>query len=202
MPARGKFVPPGCLGAVKPAARGEFPFGLAREVLASPAGIGERIAIGDVHHRMVVVPIDIALWAIGVTPVGTLQKGPPLAPIAQIDRVRRRCEHQRAGINHVRQCARIILGVGWDLGKGDMAGRPDEFLELTVGDWMPVDPERLDADLVGRRFFRVMLCPTPYGTCRLALRIMSSASIAIVSASLAEPSWRAKQGAASRPKQS
>ena len=67
-----------------------------------------------------------------------------------------RREHQRAGLEHVRQRARIVLRVRRDLGEGDVAGRVDEFAELPVGDRRAVDPEAVDRDPVDRRFFGVV----------------------------------------------
>ena len=84
-------------------------------------------------------------------------KRPPLAEVAQIDRMLRRREHQRAGIEHVRQRAGIVLRIGCDLGEGDVAGRVDEFLELPVGHRRAVDPEAVDRDAMNRRFLRIVL---------------------------------------------
>ena len=100
-----ELVAPGKLGAVEPAARGELPFGLGRNVFAGPLGVGQRVGERHVHDRMIVEIIDVALRAVGMAPVGTLEKSPPLTPIAQIDRARRRREHQRAGIEQVRKRA-------------------------------------------------------------------------------------------------
>ena len=69
----------------------------------------------------------------------------------------RRREHQRAGIEHVRQRAGIILRVGRDLGEGHVAGRLDELLELPVGHRRAVDPEAVDRHAMDRRFFRIVL---------------------------------------------
>ena len=69
----------------------------------------------------------------------------------------RRREHQRAGIEHVRQRAGIVLRIGRNFGEGDVAGRLDEFLELPVGHRRAVDPEVVHRDAMDRRFFRIML---------------------------------------------
>ena len=45
--ARRELIAPGELGAVEAAARGEFPFGFRRQVLAGPFGVGQRIRISD-----------------------------------------------------------------------------------------------------------------------------------------------------------
>jgi hypothetical protein len=53
---------------------------------------------------------------------------------------------------------RVLVGVregagGGLLGHGDVAGLAHEAGELVVGDGVPVDPEPVDGDLVGRRQF-------------------------------------------------
>ena len=53
--------PQAIFGAVEPAARGEFPFGFGRQFLAGPSRVGLRVAIGDVHDRMIVEAVDVAL---------------------------------------------------------------------------------------------------------------------------------------------
>ena len=83
--ARRELVAPGELGAVQPAARGELPFGLGRQLLAGPCGVGLGIAVGDLHHRMIVEPADVAALAVGPPPVGAEGEAPPLAPVAQVD---------------------------------------------------------------------------------------------------------------------
>jgi hypothetical protein len=42
-------------------------------------------------------------------------------------------------------------------GAGDAAGYPHKLPKLPVGDRMPVDPEPVDGNVIGRRFFRVAL---------------------------------------------
>ena len=45
----------------------------------------------------------------------------------------------------------------WNFGERLVPGGADEFFELSIGYRGAVDPETVDADLVGRRFFRIML---------------------------------------------
>jgi hypothetical protein len=47
--------------------------------------------------------------------------------------------------------------VEWSLGNGDIAGRVDEFLELSDGDLVSFDPEPVDADPMGRRILGIVL---------------------------------------------
>ena len=89
-------------------------------------------------------------------PVGSLHEPPPLAPIAQAPHRRRRHEHERARIDHVRQRAGIILRIGHDLGQGRVTGRLDEGLELPVRHRRAVDPEAVDRHAMDRRFLRIV----------------------------------------------
>ena len=56
-----KLIAPGKFRAVKPAARGEFPFGLGRQVFAGPFGVGQRVHECHMHDRMIVEPVDVAV---------------------------------------------------------------------------------------------------------------------------------------------
>src|SRR5262245_34419002 len=56
--AGGQLVAPGEFGAVEAAARGEFPFGFGRQVLAGPGRISLGVPIGDVNDRVIVEPTD------------------------------------------------------------------------------------------------------------------------------------------------
>ena len=152
-----ELVAPGEFGAVEAAARGELPLRFGRQVLARPFGVGERVRISDVHDRMIVQAVDVALRPVRMPPIRALQEPPPFAPIFQIDRMIRRREHQRAGIEHVRQRAGIAFWIGRNFGKGDVPGGADELLELPVGHRRAVDPEAVDGDAMDRRFFGIML---------------------------------------------
>ena len=155
--ARHELIAPGKLGTVEPAARGEFPFGLGRQVLAGPFGVSQRVGERHMHDRMMVEPVDVALRAVGVAPVRALEEGPPFTPVAQIDRARRRREDERARIEHVRQRARVVLRVGRNFRERNVAGCLDEFLELPVRDWRAVHPELVDGYAMDRCFFRIVL---------------------------------------------
>src|SRR6516162_2747157 len=153
-----EFIAPGELLTVEPAARGKFPFRLGRQVLARPFGVCHGVAIRDVNHGMVIEPAERAARTVGPPPVGAKLECPPLAPVAQIiDRMLWRAEHQRAGPEHVRQSAWIVLRIRRDFGEGDMAGRPDELAELPVCHRSAIDPEGIDRHVMNRRLFRIML---------------------------------------------
>src|SRR6516165_9109374 len=70
---------PSELGAVEPAACGEFPLGLGWQVLARPFGVGQRIRVSDMDNGMIVERVYIALRPIGMTPICVFQISPPLA---------------------------------------------------------------------------------------------------------------------------
>jgi hypothetical protein len=80
-----ELVAPGIIGAIEPAARGEFPFSLRRQFLSRPTGIGFGVTISDVDDGMIVKPADRAGWPIRMSPAGPEAKGPPLTPIPQVD---------------------------------------------------------------------------------------------------------------------
>ena len=56
----------------------------------------------------------------------------------------------------MRQRARIIVRVRRNLGKGDVVGCLDEFLELPVCHRRSVHPERVNRDAVDRRLLRIV----------------------------------------------
>jgi len=60
----------------------------------------------------------------------------------------------------MRQRARVVLRVRGNLGKGDVAGCLDEFLELPVRNRRTVDPERVHGDAMDRCLFRIVLVRT------------------------------------------
>ena len=151
-----ELIAPGKLGAVEPAARDEFPFGLGRQLLADPRGVSQRVRKCHMHDRMIVEPVDVALRTVGVAPVRAFQERPPLAPVAEIDLARRRREYERARTDHVRQRAGIIFRVRGNLGKGDVAVCLDEFLELPIRHRRRVHQERVDGHAVDRRFLGIV----------------------------------------------
>ena len=161
---RREFIAPGKFGAVEPAARCKFPFRFGRQILASPFRVGERIAEGHMHDGMIVQPTDVASGSVGMPPLRALGERPPLAEVAEVDRMVGRQEHQRARIDHVREHSRIILRIGHDLGDGDVPGSPYEFPELPVRHGMAVHPEAVHRDAVRRGFFRIMLV-RPHAKC-------------------------------------
>ena len=89
-------------------------------------------------------------------PIRALQKSPPGAPVFQIDRPIGRPKNQRAGIEHVRQRAGIVLRVGRNFRERLMSGGPDEFLELPIGYRRAVDKKAIHGDAVDRRFLGIM----------------------------------------------
>jgi hypothetical protein len=154
---RREFIAPRKFGVREPAARREFPFRFGWQILASPFGVGERIAEGHMHDRMIVQPADVASGSVRMPPLRALGEGPPLAEVSKTDRMRGGREHQRARIDHVREHSRIILGIGYDLRDGDVLGGPYELPELPVRHRIAVHPKTVHRDTVRRRFFGIML---------------------------------------------
>ena len=66
-------------------------------------------------------------------------------------------KHQRAGIDHVRERARVIHRVGRNLRRGDVTGGLYERLELPVRHRRAVDPKSVDGYAMGWRFFRIVI---------------------------------------------
>jgi hypothetical protein len=50
----------------------------------------------------------------------------------------------------------MILRVGRNLREGDVAGRVDEFSEVTIGDGRAVERESVDRHAMNRRFFGIV----------------------------------------------
>ena len=157
---RRELVAPDIFCAVEAAARREFPFGLGRQFLASPLGIGRRILIGHMHDRMVGQLLDRARRTARMAPVGAANIDPPIVVVAEIDRASRLLEHRRGWGKLIGQCAGIIGRIDRLLGQRDVAGRRNKTLEVAVGDGECFHPEAVDRDAVRRRFFRIVTVRT------------------------------------------
>ncbi len=120
---------------------GEFPLLLARQCLARPARIGERVLIGDLHHRLAAPPVDIGVGPGGMAPLGSHDPAPPVG-IA----VGRRGEHSAAGHQHVRRRAGQLRRVA--LGERLVAGGLHEGGEFGVGHLVRRHPEAGDGGLL------------------------------------------------------
>jgi hypothetical protein len=66
-------------------------------------------------------------------------------------------ENQRAGLEHMRQCAGIILRIRQRLRERHMACCIDELAEIVIGDRPALDPEAPHGDTMGRRLFGIVL---------------------------------------------
>ena len=93
---RREFVAPAIGRAVQPAARGEFPFRLGRQILAGPGGVGRGVLECDMHDRLALPPHDSAGGAFGMPPVRLRYVFPPVAQIARPHWVGRHAEHGTA----------------------------------------------------------------------------------------------------------
>ena len=74
----------------------------------------------------------------------------------EVDGLAGRREHQPARLQHLRQGAGIVLGIGRDLRPGHVVGRRHEGAELRVGDGRGIDPEPVDRDGVARRLVGIV----------------------------------------------
>src|SRR5262249_30712753 len=55
----------------------KFPLGLSRQALAGPIAVGFGVVPGDVYRRMVFAPLEVAVGAIGMSPVRAGHVPPP-----------------------------------------------------------------------------------------------------------------------------
>src|SRR5258708_40031046 len=107
--ARRQLNAPRVLGLNKTAACRILPLCFGRQYLAGPSGVRFGVAVRNVHNGVVVETADRTALAAGATPVRTELKTPPVRKIAKVDGMIGRAEDQRTCLQHVRQCARIIL---------------------------------------------------------------------------------------------
>src|SRR5262249_29318698 len=123
---------------------------------SGPRRVSQGIRIGDVDDRVIVKPFDVTLGSIGTAPTRAFHEGPPLTPVAQIDRTLWWSENQGTRKQRVRECARIVIRIGWNFHKRDVTSCVYEFLELSIRYWLSVDPEITDRDAMNRRLFGIM----------------------------------------------
>ena len=153
---RRQLVAPGEFRAFPAPPRRELPFRLGRQLLPRPMRVGLCVTIGDMHYRVVVEAPYRRSGAIRLPPVCAELEFPPLRPVAKVDRAGGRAEHQRAGAEHVREGAGIVLRIRGNLRERHVSGRADEFAELPVRNRRLVNPECLDFHPMRRRLLRVM----------------------------------------------
>src|SRR6516164_3529439 len=82
---RREFIAPGEFRTIEPAARSKLPLRLGRQLLAGPVGVGLGVAIGDVHHRVLLETGKGAAWPVGTPPERAESELPPLTPVVEID---------------------------------------------------------------------------------------------------------------------
>ena len=147
---------PGEGGAVEPAARGQFPLGFGRQRLAGPGSVGLGVCIRDVDDRMTVATVDGAPGTVRLAPVGVGRPVPPVGDVAPVDRARGFHEDEGTREQLVRQRARIVRGVGRNLGERAMRRGLHELTEACIGHRFAIDPEPVDRDTVHRTLFGVV----------------------------------------------
>ncbi len=86
LPFRIEIITPGEFAVVIATLGGELPFGLGRQDLPGPPGVGLGIGVSDMDHRMIVQAGQVAAGTIGMTPVGAENIMPPVVDITHIHR--------------------------------------------------------------------------------------------------------------------
>src|SRR5690554_612068 len=140
-PLGGKFLPPCIPRSLQPAARRVLPLRLARQRLAGPPGIGARIRIRHMNHRMRRTPLHTALRPLRAPPTRPRHIGPPRAPVPQAHRALRRTEYQRPWDQLLRVDPRIVPPIRPALRHRYVAGRLDEARKISISHRAFVDPE-------------------------------------------------------------
>ena len=110
----------------------------------------------DVDDRVLREAVDGRGLTIRVSPVRCAQKGPPVLEIPQIHRTSGPHEDERARIEHLRQRAWILRGIGHLFRDGDVSGHLNEPREPRIRDRIAVDPESVDRHEMGRALLRIM----------------------------------------------
>ena len=155
LPLRARVVAPGVDRAVQPAAGGELPLGLGRQLLARPRGVRVGVLRGHVGDRVPVQAARRAARPARMPPVGARGVPPPLGHVPQVHRPAGREEHQRARVQQVRVRPGILRRVERPLGDGHVPGRGHEPAELRDRDRVVIHPEAIDLDAARRAFLRV-----------------------------------------------
>ena len=102
-------------------------------------------------------PAERALRPTWMAPARAGHPVPPVVVVPQVHALRGLLEHDGAGHQHLRLCARVVLRARRLLGEGDVASRLDEAPELPVRHRVAVHPEPVHRDLVGGRLLRVVM---------------------------------------------
>src|SRR5678816_3037495 len=95
-------------------------------------------------------------WATRVSPLRPADVRPPLVGVPEVNPYRGLREHERAGVQHLGQGARIVCRVRLELGEGDVPRRVHEPAKLVVRDREPVDPESTHRHAMRGRFLHVL----------------------------------------------
>lgn len=155
LPLGARVVAPGVDRAVQPAAGGELPLGLGRQLLARPRGVRVGVLRGHVGDRVPVQAARRAARPARMPPVGARGVPPPLGHVPQVHWPAGREEHQRARVQQVRVRPGILRRVERPLGDGHVPGRGHEPAELRDRDRVVIHPEAIDLDAARRAFLRV-----------------------------------------------
>src|SRR5262249_45012287 len=140
--------------AVATAARGEFPLRLGRELTPAPARVGQRILVGDMHGRMIVLACNRRAGPGGRAQMRARHVLPPLRDPAAAADIGGRDEHHGAGSEQLPGHAGMRCGVEPALGQRHVSRRRHELPELRVGHLVAIDPKAVDTHHVGEALLR------------------------------------------------
>ena len=119
----GRFVPPSIVFPRQAPPRGKFPFRLGGQSLLRPMGVGHRIFIGDVNHRMVRLGLPGVARPSRELPRIARLKLPPLKTVVTVIHF---CgwgrKHTRSGNQHGRGHIRKLAGIHGALRNGLVSG--------------------------------------------------------------------------------
>ena len=142
------FVAPGVEVSGASTAGGEFPFGFGWKAFTGPFRVSFSVFVCNLNNGVVVFPVDGAIWSGGVSPVGTVNIGPPLEVVVEFNGAVSGAKDGRAGNE--------VFGIGtgeffdrWgDFGDGDVSRGFDKCFVLSVGHFGGIHPEGIDVDAV------------------------------------------------------
>src|SRR4051812_34862086 len=95
VPRGRKLVAPDVGRTLKPAAGGELPLGLRRQLFSGPGSVCSGVLVSYMYHRVLLSAVESAARALGTVPVHAGRILPPGAVVAQVHRTARLSEHQR-----------------------------------------------------------------------------------------------------------
>jgi hypothetical protein len=142
--------------AVAPAARGEFPLRLGRQLAPAPTRIGERILVGDVHDGLIVLAVNRAARACRGAPIRARHVLEPLSDPAAACDIGRRNKHHGPRSEQLLRHAGMRRRIEPALRQRDVSRGRHEFPKLRVGHLVAIDPKAVDTHGVSESLLRPM----------------------------------------------